>query len=357
MRILGRSRLSPIGIDLDGRSIRAAQLYLTPGDSRGASHGAGGRLTAATCLPRQSPGEEIAPAEIADLAGVLARQGFRGNRVILAVPEEKLVSGILELPPRSSGAPLEEIARTELAVLHGYDPAAAETVSWDLPPSPRTKHASHALGVACRHADAEAVLDVWEGTGLNVVVLDSRLHAIVRACQPLVAAAGITAILDVEWDRAVLILMQQGTVIYRWMMPDAAIQPLAQLLTDSLSLEEEMAGWLVAEVGLVPPDSAEAALYSCVEALIKGRLDAMAHGMRSPLAYAAQLYPGSTLSRLLLVGPGAGIPGAAAYLQQVLGAGVRSVTPADVVPCSPTLGQRARDPALTAAVGLAQFPE
>jgi hypothetical protein len=167
----------------------------------------------------------------------------------------------------------------------GYDPAAAETVSWDLPPSPRAKHAGHALGVACRHADAEAVLDVWEGTGLNVVVLDSRLHAIVRACRPLVAAAGITAIFDVEWDRAVLILMQQGTVIYRWMMPDAAIQPLAQLLTDSLSLEEEMAGWLVAEVGLVPPDSAEASLYSCVEALIKGRLDATAHGMRSPSLY------------------------------------------------------------------------
>jgi Tfp pilus assembly PilM family ATPase len=353
--LANRSR-SLIGVAVDSRCLKAVQLLGASAGRRSARASASAaRLAAAIRLPRVAVGDTVSRAEVAELCGAMARQGFAGTRIVLGVPETKIVTGILELPPRASGAPLADIARLELASMNGYDAAQAETVSWDLPPSPRLKNATQAMAVSCRHADAEALIEVFEGAGLQVVALDSPVHALVRACRPRVSPTGLTGILELEWDSAVLILLLRGVVIYRWSMAEASVRHLVKALGAGLSLDEAVAEPLLADVGLVPPADVDAALAEAVAASIRKHLDRVVESIASPLQYAGQQYPGTSVDNLLVVGGGAAIPGVAGYLQSRVAGQVKVIGPADLLTCPPALAEKSHDPALVGAVGLAQF--
>ncbi|MCX5683829.1 MAG: pilus assembly protein PilM [Planctomycetota bacterium] len=347
MRLLSRLQDTLIGIDLEGRVIRAAQLVRS-----------GGRwsLAAALALPRMSGEAAVGRAEVGQLVGSLGRMGFRGNRVVLGVPEEKILTGVLELPPKTSGAPLQEIARSELATMHGYDLQAAESVCWDLPTSTR-RGSTQAMGVACRHTDAEAVLETFDRSGLDVVALDSRLHAVTRACEGLLPQAGIAAILDMEWNRTMLLLLYQGAVIYKRTVTDQSLQQLAKGLMQGLDLEEDSMLYLLAEVGLTPQSPEYAAQAETIRPLVTKYLDSVAASLQSPFAYATSQYAGTAMESLLLVGQGAAIPGVSEHLQPRLGVSVRVVRPADMVQCPASLGGKAQDPSLAVAIGLARFSD
>src|SRR4051812_19281149 len=110
------TQTSPIGIDVGRRTIKAVQLE----PSKTAI--GGWRVRAAATLQRTASAAEVnAPApsvpssaEVRQLMDVVERQGFRGQKVILAATD-KLVTSILELPPMASQAPVEQISRMELA--------------------------------------------------------------------------------------------------------------------------------------------------------------------------------------------------------------------------------------------------
>ncbi|MBM4018483.1 MAG: hypothetical protein FJ288_09190 [Planctomycetes bacterium] len=343
----GGRRESFIGVDLEGRAVRAAQLRPA---------GRGWSLGAALVMPRAAADTPLQRAEVEALRGALLRQGFRGRRIVVAVPEDKLVTGVLELPPRSSGAPLDDIARTELANMHGYDLQAAEAVSWDLPQSSR-RGTTQAMGVACRHADAEAVLAAFDGSGLQVQALDARLAAVARACGPVLSPDGITAVLDLEWTGAMLLLVHQATVFYKRTVSEGALKQLVKALMEGLGVDEDAVFLLLAEVGLAPRAAEHAAHAEAIAPAISKYLDSLVSALRTPLGYAVAQYPGAAVAGLLLVGHGAGIPGAAACLQERLEMDVRAVAPADLVQGPTSLAPKARDPALVAAVGLAEFAD
>jgi type IV pilus assembly protein PilM len=341
-------RRSLIGIDVDGRGVKAVQLE---GSARHP------RLAAAMFMPRSDPTTLITSAEAECLAGALARQGFEGGRIALAVPDEKLVTGMLELPPRHSGAPLEDIARAELATMHGYDPQTAEAVSWDLPPSSRVKDATQAMAVACRHTDADALLALFDYAGLEVAVLESRLHALVRGCGPLLAGESLRAVLDLEWNASTLLLWYQDSVIYRWTMAQAGLRHLASSLATALGLDEPQIDCLLTDIGLTGPAGGDRAPYEEAGLVIRKHLDAAVAAMKSPLSYAGQQYPEATVGGLWLTGPGASIPGVADYMKLRLEMQAQVATPAQVLTCTEAMSAKAQDPSLLTAIGLAQASE
>lgn len=347
---LAPSPRPPIGVDFDGRYITAAQL---------ARSTRGRQLETTVRLERMRPAAEIDHQAVRHLCEVLARQGFKGGSVVLAVPAEKLLTGVLELPPRSSGAPLEEIARAELARMHDYDPASVETACWDLPASTRSKDVTQVMAMACRHADSEALLGVFESAGLKLAAMESHPHALVRACRPLLAGEGIAGILDISWDRALLILTYQGVVVYERIMADAGTGKLSESVSERLGLAADSVDYLLAEVGLAPPTEAaaeDAASFDAVMGVIRAHVDAICAELASPFSYAAGQYPGAAADGLLLTGHGAGIAGLPEYLRSRLEMPIRRVRPPDLVQCPPALGGRSDDPALTVALGLAEYP-
>ena len=241
--------------------------------------------------------------------------------------------------------------------MHGYDPQAAEAALWDLPASTRVKDATHAMAVAVRHADAEALLADFEGAGLEIVALESRMDGLARACGPLLGSGGITAILELEWNGAILNLWYRGVVIYRWMAVTAGLRQLSAALAASLQLDPDQVDCLLSDVGLAPAPGDGSSGYEVAATAMRRHFDAAAAAMESPLSYATQQYPEAAVDTILLAGPGAAVPGIDEFFKARLGAAVRRVAPADVVACPAPLGGKERDPSLAVAVGMAQARE
>ena len=97
---------SPIGISLDELFIKAAQL---------SRHGGQWRLASAVRIPRDRPGAAIEAQEVRRLRDVLVRRGFVGRRLVVGLPAQVLLGSLLEVPPRSAGAPGAMPARAGLA--------------------------------------------------------------------------------------------------------------------------------------------------------------------------------------------------------------------------------------------------
>ena len=119
-----RKRFGYIGLDIGSRHIKAVQV------ARGKSQP---RIEAAAVIPFVSPEPALDADCVRRLRDVLARQGFRGNQVVIVAPANKLHVEMLDLPPRHSGAPVDQLARAEMMRLGKLEANAFEMATWDLP--------------------------------------------------------------------------------------------------------------------------------------------------------------------------------------------------------------------------------
>jgi len=347
MHVMKLPSQSPIGIDLGEHSIKAAQLTRR-----------GGRwlLAAAASFPRKAPGAQLDADEITRLLGVLHRTGFHGSSAVIAAPRADLMSGMLELPPRAPGLPIDQIARMEFSRVHKCEPAAFQLSYWDLPEPARASKATHVMAIGYRHAAADKLLDTVEAAGLDVSAIDSASSAITRACAPL-TIDGTTAILDLGYGEASLALSQHGTLTYERRMSEAGTRRLTESLKKQLELTDEEVNYIVWEGGFGEPgDRRGAEVFSDARRFIGAHFAPLIHELKLTFAYTEHQYPKAPVKLLLIVGGGAKIPGMAAHLQAALGIDARAANPADVIPCSTDLLDRA-SLTLMSAIGLAQFVE
>jgi len=346
-----RSSRTSIGIAWDRRSINAVQL--SPCRS-------GWEIVASASIRRQNPAEPLTVDEIERLPGVLDRQGFTGRDVVLAVPGESLLMTMLDLPPPESGAPLDQISRMELASAHKCMPDTLETTFWELPQSvPRRGGAVSAIAVGCRHDDANALLDMFEGAGLKVRALDVQAWAVARAMTsnaPVApGAGGLTPILNLEWNTGTLVVIQDGVVVFERTLLRAGLRHLHETIVETLGLDADVVDYLLTEVGLSSAsteDASQRALMDAVRERITAYVETISSDLRLSIGYVTKEYdrPAETLS---LIGEAAGIYGLAEAIGAQCGLATQIVSPAGLCE-SKRAG--ADSPALTTAYGLAQYP-
>jgi type IV pilus assembly protein PilM len=340
---------TPIGIDFGGRTIKAAQLRRT---------GSRWRVEAAAAVPRREPNAPIRREEVERFCGVLDRQGFVGNQAVLTVPRDKILRGMLALPASRPGAPLAQIARIEFARMHGCDPQGFELAYWALPRAKRSKDKTQMLAAACRHADADPVLDAAEEGGLDVEALDVPACALRRACAPLVLGAdGIVGVLDVGWNASELVVLYGGIVVYERSVPEGGIRRLYDAMSRAFALAPREIEVLLAKSGTSDgePQAENAGVFRQIRSVVTAHVDGALAEIRAPLAYASQQYGGAPVERLLLVGGGASIPALVRHLDSVLDVQTQAVTPADLAECPNALLAICGEAGLTIAIGLAQF--
>jgi len=335
-----------IGLDVGARWLHAAQLAGKPG---------AWRIAAATAVPREGESERITPKEVARLTEIMGRQGFSGRKVVLAVPDDKLISTILELPPRDSGAPVEQIARMELASMHRLDPASIELDLWDLPESTRLRDTPRVMAAACAHSDADEYLNTFESQGLTVTALDTAQAATARVCDLAgVSQDGIIPVLDIGWRSARLAVLYQGVMIYERQLTDTGIKLLWQSLAARLEIESDVTDYLLTEVGLAEDrDHAAVAQLDDIHAEITDHFDDAVRELGISFSYALHQYNDAEVKSLMLVGGGSAIPGLAEHFQHALGMNVEVVTPDRFTECGAALEKLCQSPALSQAVGLA----
>jgi len=134
-------------------------------------------VRAALEIPRESDARSPSIAEVLRLIQGFERQGVLMRDVVLGVPPEELSSAVLELPPRSSGAPIEQLARAELEQGNG---GPIEIAAWDLPDGPRTRSHEYIV-VGLGYETANELIAPFEHNGVRVVAIEPAASAIGRA--------------------------------------------------------------------------------------------------------------------------------------------------------------------------------
>lgn len=367
MRWQGIQSRGPIGLDVGDRWIKAVQLV---GNRIAAvasvQREAAPAAPAAPAKPAASGGEQAAPpsstvtplsdAEVDRLSHVLSRRGFRGRSVVLSVPSRVALTSLLELPPRGSGAPLEQIARTELAHVHRREAAQMEVALWDLPKPLRAADGSHVMAVGCTHADADALLTPIERC-FEPRALDTQGWALARACAPLlVEPTDIVAAVDLGWSAATLVLLYRQTVVYERSLSNVGLRGLCDVLRRTCSFNDDVIEYVLRDGGFRPADDVrrdDAQLLAKARPHLDAHFDALAQELRLSTSYAQHQYPQATVAQVALSGGGAGIPNLAEHLAGLIEAKVKRLAPSDVLTCSPSLAEEAGSPLLLLAAGLA----
>lgn len=339
--------ISPIGIHIGYRHIGAAQLERRSGKPR---------LAAAALLPRAKPGEPFDDAEAARLRAVLDRRGFKGDLVTLAVPDDLLFSAMLDLPPRSSGAPVDQLASAELARQQRLEPAAVTVGTWDLPPPVRQREGAPVMAIGCEDGRAESILALFDAHDLEVIGLDARACALARACAPLLPSEGVTPIVELSFDAARLAIVVGGSVAYERSLPVAGLSRLHASIAENLEADDDTADYILTEIGLRERFDDERdtwELLSQARDLIRAWLDSLTRELALATSYALERYGQERAATILLVGAGAAIPAVGDELSRRVEAPCRAVLATDLCESPTTLLSPHAQPALITAIGLA----
>lgn len=305
---LTRSRYSPIGIDLGRRAIKAAQ-FRYDGDSP--------VLARVASIPRTAGDTTVLAGEVARLMSVLSRMDFRGNRFVLSIPASAMLTSVMELPPRSSGAPLNAIARQELARSHKADASAIEMTWWELPGGARANEGTHVMAVGCKHSDAEALIDVFEAVGGEVVAIDAPTLALVRAARARLAPPpAMTALVDLSWSSADLVIVRDRTIVYERSMRELGLATLITQVKASLGVDDDSAEFLVRQAGCASPQPHDEAKNTDAQPFVSSHVEALATELKMSIAYASRRF-GSETSGVLLTGGVASLPGLALRLGEL----------------------------------------
>jgi type IV pilus assembly protein PilM len=348
MKLRTLSSRCPIGLDVGGHSIKAVQLR--PGPGRKTLH-------AALSLGRTNPGEPFTAEEAGRLVDVLGRRGFAGRQVVLVIPANTALTGVLTLPPRSSGAPLAQIAASELARAHRREPHELEVAFWELPQPARAAEGTHVMAAGCSHEDADRWLNALECVGLDVVALDTQGWAIARASAAMTPqSSGMVAAVDIGWDSATLVLLHQTTVVYERNLNGCGVKPLIQAIGHDQQLAPEVVDYLLYDLGLdaeTRGKEGDRKLSMKVRGYVQSLFDQLEQELQLAMGYAQHQYPQAPVQQVLLVGGGAAIAGLSSQLAQSLETAVEVVSPKRLFDCPAPLAEQASHPALTVAAGLA----
>ena len=303
------TRLSPIGLDVGFGEVRAVQM------ARGE---AGDSLVCSAVFPRPSgprPLAEFDGEEASALASVLGRRGFVGRRITVAAPHEACTAYTLELPPRDSGAPVQEIARAEIARKSRVPGAKFELATWYLPGRGRSERG---MAVACENGALSDYLSSFDRAGLVPVAVDLQECALARACDRALGAEdeSIHAMILVGWSTTLAVLTIGRSVVYTRRF-DIGVGPGVERLRESAGLS-----WGDAARVLDSSDGAgdEPGVFErCARTLWSELGERLAEEADTAVTYVTHAHRTSPVGRVLIAGYGAGRPEVLGTIDEVLG--------------------------------------
>jgi len=344
-----RQLTSHIGLDISGRLVSAVQLRGVPG-TQPAMHAAAvfsRRVVADAVLSPEQEAERV--------ASVLNRRGFSGSNIVLAVPDERVLTAVIELPPRTSAAPLNQIAVMEMSRLFRKDPAALELAMWDLPSMGRQSGGTACMAVAACHAETQPLVEAYEATGLSVCSVEPRVTAIARACATRLAPSPLsTLIIDAGWKSSHLTVMCEGVIAYERCLEGGEFASVSQRLSRQLGLDPAVAELALAEAGRAAQVLLTSrAIAAEVRRAIEQHTQGMVAQLHASLAYVGHRYPAANTGKLLVVGEFGAMPGYAQRLGASLGVEAAALRPADVVGVPVHFSNMSERTAAITALGLA----
>lgn len=290
----------------------------------------------ACVIPRSTPGgDELTELEAHTLQRVLARQGFDSNRIALVAPGGSTLASPIPAPPRSSGAPVDQIVAAEAARTLKCEPSEVELAIWSLPSSPRAKDgdASEYLVVALSHKAAESVIAPLENAGLEVVSIVAPADAVPRCL-----LHEQTAVIQIDLEAATLYVSSARQPLYQRRIPECG----EARMIDAIVKQQRVDPALAARILQLGADAdAERLKLDAIrdsQQHLRAAADALAAEMMDSLRYISHRFGNTPISSVLLAGKSATRSGLAEWMEAATGLPVAPVLWSDlgvVAPADP----------------------
>ena len=323
---------SYIGVDLGGPVVRAVQLM----------HGPAGRLRvgAWASFPAINRAGARAEDEFGRLAGALLRRGFVGEKLALCLPDDRLQTAVLQLPPPSSGAPLLDLARAELATLYKYDPALIQVAMWVLPAMARQGSGpAQCLALAALHEQTDSLSAAAASAGLSVYSIEPRPAMLARAAsmqKPAGDGVGLsdsaTVIVHIGQSHAQLIVARGTQLLHHTPMEGCETAGIALPARKALRIDSQQTDTALAEMLKARPEGesktaagVEASARRAIESILDQHAMRVATCIRGSFDYLAHRFPAVPRGGLVLAGDLTLTPGLAAKLAPRVGADVSHI--------------------------------
>ena len=204
---------------------------------------------------------------------------------------------------------------------------------------------------ACRYADSNRLMDIFESLGYSVCALDIRAWALARACSDLLdEAPSMTAVLEIGWRGTELVGFHGPMVVYQRQLEDAGLEQLGKKLAGRPLSDPDAIQCIVDGIQLGDRDGGQ------LQAGAVWHFDGIVGELEVPLSYLQNQYPEGYVTKLLLTGPGALISGADVHLASKLDIEVQVACPAELRVCPSEVAGEC-GPGATVAMGLAQYEE
>ena len=293
-----KKRLSSIGLEIDAHEFRAVQLMQS---SQGIN------TVAWAIFPRH---EGHVSDEMAELptseelhwgSDILSRRGFIGNAVSITPSHSESSSHILELPPASSGAPIKQLARMEVARSRKCAPDDFELGYWALPAKGRTHET---LAVAFPRTTIDQTIERFESAGFVPVGMDLMELAIHRGTHTPDGEVEneINASLHIGWESSLAVLTLGNTVIYVRRVKNGVCR-IWNLLVDRYQLSPRGASMLLNDTEHADQTDAFPKLQRAVWLGLAGEL---VQELDVAIAYVSHTFRMAPLGTIRLSGYGAG---------------------------------------------------
>lgn len=327
--------------------------------------GGGWVLRGAVSIPRLEPGAELSVREAERVMGVLERRGFEGRRVVVTPADRSVHSALLELPPATSGAPVDQIAAMEVGTSLKREPGTFEMAYWAIPSPPRGSGGVHARAVACPHASSMELLSVLESVGAEVVAIDVRAWALARAFAA--SPAQLTAVVELGWASGRLVLLHGGSVAYERILEEWSLRSLFDAMANVLEIDAGSVRALLDSPEFFRPNEdrrSGAGPLSAARRCMTTAVESLAKEIEVSFRYIAHRFPGESgageVGAVHVCGPGASLANLPSDLGEKLGVKTALATPATLVRL-PEHGAvdrgGASGPELVAALGLAMWKD
>lgn len=340
---------SPIGIDVGASCVKAAQLQRTR---------RGWRVTALAAFDRIERTDLPSAPEIDRLSEVLDRAGFAGADVVVGAPRSRLRSAVLDLPPRKSGAPLEQICQAEVSRMFRMTPGSYEMHAWEIPSLSSRSQLTQMAASALAWDDGAALASAFEAAGLRVAAIDLAPEALARACAPAMHdLPELSILIDLGDGGLDLVVFRGGDAVYQRRLEPFGIGWAIAAVARKLAVSERGAGSLVRRIGFATPPGpgTDATVVSRTRAVLREQIQSILSEVLSSVSYALDRFPGESVTALRLVGGGARMPGLADYIGEVSGLNVACLSPSSVARGLSSRPAAKSDPTYMGAIGHAMW--
>jgi len=324
MRVRRRSNDRVVALDLGAAAVQAVEAT----SSRG--------MVAAASIPRIDTEVGYDEAELATIVAALRRRGFTAGEAAVILPKALLRFVPVDIPPPDSGAPVEQIARAQVAHERG-EGAGFELALW-IPTGADASQSERAVAVSCAHNDADPLLDALQRAGLTPRSLHPPAAAI--ACTARIDDPARRVMLDAGWSGASVIVVEHGKVLFERSMGSHRFGRVVTEIGRALGVDAETARWVAGRGRNRDP-----ALVGRMAPILRGFGERLAEDIASSIAFIERCWPGEGLQVLDIVGGGGEDDDLIDWLDASIGPAVRPLMCRTV--------RHTATPAQSAAAGLA----